>query len=401
MHLRSTNINAPATQHRTNICFVMPWHYSERVGGAELQAWYLAREMISQGMYVTYICQSVDPHKEDLTEVLEGVRIHWLKPSPRFEWLDLKKYRNALEKHEPEFVIQRMSSPVSASIRRYCRRHKSTFIWICTDNASCFRWMFIRRQHHENRKQGIGFVKGSVFLINALIRDILRHRGMAGVDQAFHQNVMQQNNIARFFKLNSQLIKSGHPKLSKPLEQKKIPQKPVILWVGNLGHRKYPELFISLAKHSQDKNWSFVMVGGTSNSKYFQQLKSEIPDNVIMTGRLPLAETEKWFDKAVLCINTSREEGEGFPNTFVQSWLRGIPVISFSVNPDQVLSVYKLGYRVETVEQAKEMIQKTLQDEEDYQAWSRSIRKHAEDNFTIGPVAEEFLTAITGSTNHD
>ena len=41
------------------IAFVMPWHISERGGGAEVQANFLAQELGLRGYDVSYVCQTI------------------------------------------------------------------------------------------------------------------------------------------------------------------------------------------------------------------------------------------------------------------------------------------------------------------------------------------------------
>ena len=43
--------------------------------------------------------------------------------------------------------------------------------------------------------------------------------------------------------------------------------------------------------------------------------------------------------KSKILINTS--SFEGFPNTFVQAWANGVPVISLKVDPDNIIKKKK------------------------------------------------------------
>src|SRR3954452_11592635 len=77
----------------------------------------------------------------------------------------------------------------------------------------------------------------------------------------------------------------------------------------------------------------FVIIGGPDPDRksqdYFAGLKAaadKLP-NVQLTGFIPFAEAESYFNGARTFVNTSLYEG--FPNTFMQAWARGIPTVGF------------------------------------------------------------------------
>jgi Glycosyl transferases group 1 len=109
-----------------------------------------------------------------------------------------------------------------------------------------------------------------------------------------------------------------------------------VLWVGTVKPGKFPESFIELARRHPSRQ--FRMVGGANHQDptgqaYFERIRADaaaVP-NLDFVGHVPFHNVGKHFDNASLLVNTSA--AEGFPNTFLQAWIRGVPTVSF-VRPE-------------------------------------------------------------------
>lgn len=104
------------------------------------------------------------------------------------------------------------------------------------------------------------------------------------------------------------------------------------------------------------------MIGGPAEGKdasLFDKIRKMAAQvtNLSFLGFQPLDITESYFDKCKIFVNTSVYEG--FPNTFLQSWNRGIPVLSY-VDPDNVIRKNKLGLVVDSDRQLHESLSEFL-----------------------------------------
>jgi len=165
-----------------------------------------------------------------------------------------------------------------------------------------------------------------------------------------------------------------------------------VLWVSNLRALKRPEIALELARELP--HVKFTLAGGPmpGGETYYEDMvaaAARLP-NVTMLGAVRYADTGALFDRAKVFLNTSSIEG--FPNTFLQAWIRGVPVVSF-FDPDSLVQRLSLGRTASSVDDMRDAIRHLLQDDEDRQRIGRRAREFATREFTTG-VASRYLELL-------
>ena len=374
------------------ICFVMPWHISERGGGAEVQANYLSIELAQRGFKVSYVCQTINKNKINTVETIASVDIHWLKASGRFPLLDQNKYATPLKTIRPDYVLQRLSSNVTYVLGKYSSKHDCKFIWFCTDNKNPFSGFYTSNFKKRYTMKSLGIMKYVIFLLNNKLMDYYRNKGMSKVDIAFTQNDFQKTHLKRNFNLESNKMISGHPEPNTSMTIQQRFESQTILWCANFGPHKRPELFLELARHMLHTSFKFIMVGGHSDAGYVNTLLKDKPANVTTTGQLSFDDALTYFDKASVFVSTSISEG--FSNTYIQSWLRGVPVIAFGADTDNIIKNNKLGFDVESISDAVSKLETLLANFESYKMMSDDSCNYGNKNHSIKKMTDNFLSVL-------
>lgn len=116
-----------------------------------------------------------------------------------------------------------------------------------------------------------------------------------------------------------------------------------VFWCGNDHQNKRPEVFIELASVLPSRKFVMAMNGDTSSERY-QTIRDAAQriSNIKFLGSVPPTHIDQWFAGAAIYVNTSIREG--FPNTFLQSWQQGHPVVSINIDPNRNIEKERLGY---------------------------------------------------------
>jgi glycosyltransferase involved in cell wall biosynthesis len=164
--------------------------------------------------------------------------------------------------------------------------------------------------------------------------------GLALADEVLAQHAGQVRDCQRWYNRVATTV----PSCYVPPSTQQASANGVVLWVSTLRGWKRPELFLELARRLP--HLRFRMVGGPAvgEQALFDRIREAAValTNLEFVGFVPLAEIDAHFNAASVFVNTSNYEG--FPNTFLQSWSRGIPTVSFAntgstIDGEQVVTV--------------------------------------------------------------
>jgi len=303
---------------KCHICFVAPKLYPvleggrniEAIGGAEVQQALIARNLVRLGYKVSVV--SYDYGQPDEVEV-GGIKIY-------------KAYNNAKSMPVIRNVYPRLTSIYFAMKRAdadiYFQRCAGAYTGVVGAFTKINRRLFIYSGASDR-----DFIPSDLTVINLKRDRALFSFGLRQANAIVVQNKFQSLSCKQWYARDSVHIPNSY---TVPADLSANENGPV-LWVGVMRKMKRPHLFLELAKRLPHVR--FRMIGGRSTGNneadYFDQIKEMASklENVEMLGYLPYSDAERYYNDARLFVSTS--EYEGFPNTFLQSWSRGVPTVSF------------------------------------------------------------------------
>jgi len=165
-----------------------------------------------------------------------------------------------------------------------------------------------------------------------------------------------------------------------------------VLWLSNLRALKRPELALELARQLPDVRFTLAggpMPGGQTYYDDVAAAAARLP-NVTMLGAVRYADTGALIDRAKIFLNTSSIEG--FPNTFLQSWIRGVPVVSF-FDPDGLINRLQLGRVAKSLDDMREGLRGLIDVPVYRENMGRRVREYALREYT-NAVASRYLELV-------
>jgi glycosyltransferase involved in cell wall biosynthesis len=156
-----------------------------------------------------------------------------------------------------------------------------------------------------------------------------------------------------------------------------------VIWVANFKPFKNPEIFVDLAESFiGNQGIEFVMIGRPGDPSQYRSLHERINrlKNLTYLGELSIDQVNEEIARSDIFVNTS--SAEGFPNTFIQAWLRGVPVVSYKVDPDGCLSRGGSGILAGSTDRLASAINELLSDRKRLRQLGEAARAYGYANHT-------------------
>ena len=134
-----------------------------------------------------------------------------------------------------------------------------------------------------------------------------------------------------------------------------------VLWVANIRRLKRPDRVLELAGGLPEVQ--IHMAGGPlpGEEALFHDVSRAAAGsaNVHFHGGLSYRDANALYGRARVFVNTS--DIEGFPNSYLQAWIRGVPVVTL-IDPDGVIEREGLGAAVSSPAEMRDAIRRLLGD---------------------------------------
>ena len=334
-----------------NLPVLAPEYRALGMGGETVQQTLLARALARRGHEVSMVV--ADQGQED------GARWHSIRafkafrpnagiPVLRFIHPRWTGMWSALKRADADVYYTSCAGMQVGLIALFCWRHRRRFVFRTASDTDC---------------------DPSRLLLKYARDRWLYEQGLRRADAILVQSVSQANDMALNYGLKSRvagmLVEAPGSPVARDIQ---------VLWVSNIQHLKRPDRLLQIAERLPDVQ--IHMVGGPmpGQESIYRQIKdaAETRPNVVFHGRLPYWDTNALYDRAKLLVNTS--DVEGFPNSYLQSWIRGVPVVTL-LDPDRVIEREGLGAVARSPADLAGLVQSFLLDSDARQAASDRCRR--------------------------
>ena len=355
-----------------NYAFLRPELGITHMGGEAVQQSLLARQFVQKGHEVSTI---VLDYEEPDAGVIDGISIiRAYKPEAGIKGLRFFHPRatgiwGALRRANADIYYESPASVLTGITAAFCRTYNKKFIFRIASDANCVPGQQLIGLWRDRKIYEYG-------LRHADVRAVQTRKQAALLRQHYNLESVVINMIAE--------VTESPTHTNRPID---------VLWVNNLRDVKRPDRVLRLAR--QLPNFKFVMIGGASrgSSDLYATMEDEAKQiqNVEFCGSRSFAYVNECLASSKILLNTS--ELEGFPNTYLQAWMRGVPIVA-TFDPDDLIQSNQLGLATANATELSSLLEALLSDAEMRSECASRVRQFVMQEYGPDPVVAQYLDVI-------
>jgi glycosyltransferase involved in cell wall biosynthesis len=355
---------------------VLAPEYSDRpAGGEELQHTLLARALARRGWRVSMVVADygqADGAAWDGVTTYKAYRPDEGLPIVRFLHPRWTKLQHALQRAGADIYYTSCAGSHLAQIVLFAHRHGRKVAFRVASDSDCDPRALLVRHWRDRR---------------------LYHWGIGRSDLVLVQTVPQQRALARNFGLQSRVVGP----VVEPAGRRRAFQERDIdaLWVANMRALKRPHLFLEAAARLPDLTFHLAGAPAAREESVYEEARARAASlpNVTFHGFVPQHRIGELFERARVHVSTS--DTDGFPNTFLQAWSRGTPVVTF-LDPGRIVSRHGMGAAVGNGAELNAAIGRLARDPSAWQAASSSSASYFDEQLNEPRTVSAYAEALAG-----
>jgi len=370
-----------------HVCFVCPYiepyldpGSGTHVGGAERQQYLLANRLREKGWEASFLSFEGGGRSRERIDGFDCwktlPRTNDVRNAPRVVLRLLRTIRRV----DADVFYVRGNPPLCVLASYCCRLLGEPLVYVVANDSNV---EFDRLADHH------GLFERP--LARRAYRDAVRR-----ADRVVAQTDHQRAQLEAAFGVEPTVIPNGYT-LPDAAELAPADDREYVLWVGSLDpDQKRPGKLLALADRLPEV--SFRMIGSTGDQAYEEHIadRAGTLPNVRFEGFVPPDEIDRHYREAVALVNTSAYEG--FPNTFLEAWRFGVPVVSLEPVLDGTLEAAGIGIHAGSMDGLEREVSDLWRDRDGAARLGSAGRRHLGENYALDTVASAYEAVLGDAT---
>lgn len=341
------------------------------IGGVERQTALLSEWLSNNGHQVSVITWDEGGDKIEYIGDIKVIKLCKISdglPGLRFFTPRWSSLISALKIADADLYYHNCAEYVTGQVAMWCKANKKPFIYTVASDADCE----LNLPNLQSKRE-----------------QILFRYGLTHANLVITQTKKQQLLLSQNYNIDATVINmpGTPPDYIDNFNRAALFNKQKVIWVGRLNKVKRIEWLIDIAEKMP--HIQFEVIGPCYDNSEFARLKST--KNINYMGKVGRFDMPQVYQNASILCCTSIYEG--FPNTYLEAWSYGIPVIT-TIDPDNIIHNNRLGFHATTQAEFVIHLNTLLNNSKQWQLCSKNSEQYYNSNHEQNTVMTQFESAF-------